>query len=166
MKARLGIIVGLIVVIQLAALGGQYAAAYWTQKTALSEVKQRISLDVNALDLGTQNIHSVANRDEIVRYISRLNGYLAEHAFPLRIVGLGNVSDITPDDESSKRGLFENTSTDWLLANERKVAVQIASQSLFSSSSLSIPALLTGLLFWFLTRTKTNETEQQLPSPL
>jgi hypothetical protein len=152
----------IIFAIQIIGIIGHVSANYLTLHNAISEVKQRISLDLGLLDLGTENINAVANTRDIARYIARLNQYLNENTYPLRVSGLSdmnNVANINTD-------AFPDSRIEILSANENEVSIHLATESISTGWSLSYIAFLLGFAYFLLAKhTPAKATTGEATSP-
>lgn len=148
MIKRFSYAVSILIAVQSLSIFGTVLANSWAQKNAISEVKQRVSLDLNQLDLGTQNTHSVTNASEIARYVKTLNTYLSEHTLPIRISALGDASNFEQQNFSG----FPEVYSAFLSANEQNVDIQFRVESIFEGVSLSYLGVIVAIGYLLLTR--------------
>lgn len=158
MKRQIIIAILIYALIQLAALTGHLAANYRSQLQAISEVKQRVSLDVASLDLGTESVSSVANEQDILRYIDGVNHYLLEHAFPVRIISIDGIGELNTSFTQ------HDTSIELLSTNEENIKLLLSTRSIMHHFSFSYMGLLAALLFFSLSfrRTLNEPLAQEL----
>jgi hypothetical protein len=140
-KSKITIALLVYALIQLAALTGHLAANYSSQLQAISEVKQRVSLDVASLDLGIENALSVANEQDVLRYIRGVNDYLDEHAFPVRIVSIDGIGD------SSASNMHYDTRLEQLSTSNENIALLLGTQPIMKRFPISYMGVALALLF-------------------
>lgn len=144
-KSKIPIALLVYALIQLAALTGHLAANYSSQLQAISEVKQRVSLDVASLDLGIENAASVANEQDIIRYINAVNDYLNNHAFPVRIVSIDGIG------ESNVTDMHYNTHLEPLSISDENIALLLGTEPIIRHFPVSYMGVVFALLFFAFT---------------
>ena len=153
MKKTVLIAITIFLILQVVAIVGQISASYVAHDSAITEVKQRVSLDIYSLDLGTENAASVANEDNVIRYIVGINSYLSEHNYPVRLLSIDNIS------ESNSIAGFSNTHTELLVTNNENIQLTIALPATVQHLSVSYIGIILALLYVVISRgSKVQET--------
>lgn len=156
MIKRILIAFSIAIFIQFTAIASSLLASYLAQERASDEIKHRISLDVATLDLGKENQVSVANKEGILRYIEYLNGYLSDHAYPMRVQSIDGIIETSLPDE------FSRIRTMKLSTNDEFVQIELVGLKLFTDFPFSLLAILCGLIYIVLSN-KKHESEQPEP---
>jgi len=120
---------------------GQTVGAYTERHNALDRIERRVSLDLGYLDVGNQTLNTPVNDAAVLRYLSRINGYLYEQDYPLYLNQIQHVSiDNQTDHEWSSTMLMK------LQTAEQQIIIGLTMKPLYASVSLHPLAILAALI--------------------
>jgi len=144
--------------IQGTALIGSLVSAYISQQDALSEVLQRVSLDTSRLDLGSEELTSVANNPDIARYIDNVNDYLNSQNMPIVLVSINTIPG------SVDEFAYSNVLYAELLSNEQVVQLELRAEAIYANLTISYIAVFSVFVWLLLPNKKQSLSNASQPA--
>lgn len=135
------VMLSLFLLFQLGAMAGQAGARLYAEHEAIDQIKARISLDLQFLDVGNQTLKTPPNQSTLKGYLNRINRLLAEQKTGLWLVSIQSITANSTGQPTNTRLIaltLENA--------EQTVDVQLASRPLYHYLALSPLAVIAALL--------------------
>ncbi|GGF79154.1 hypothetical protein [Alteromonas lipolytica] len=138
-----GLIVVLVLftVFQTGALIGQGSAGLYTDHETIDQIRSRISLDLQFLDVGNHTLKTPPNHETLRHYISRINTILSDKNTGVKLLA---IQSVTADSQALNEN--ERIIKFTLHNSEQSVNVQLAAVPIYQFFALSPLALVASLL--------------------